>query len=426
MKKLLLGTILLSTLTIWWCSITLNEAAASDVECETLENNFNILTNQLWKLQTENDEQKIKIQELEKVYENNTTLSWEIKKLNKKLIELNDENTKLKEENEELKDENTKLQDENKKLLAEKNEIAIDYSWSKSKIANYIWIIKELKQELSSLKDEISDYQSWWGHFSAPKDPNYISENKIETNNINTPGCEYTTKALSENNTMEDMPNKNWTDDIKFVNNILQEVQESGENLVINYINEANNILDSNWLTKREQCRYSLLIDILKNQKGVVTSYNNEDWKIVIWINFIMYKEDISRDDWLRSSNGGTRDIEKSPSTKTKYYTLSENPELETLNVDRNWFLHFSWNSNTIFINDRDSWINKFCNDEPIYTELLVWDLAIHDTLSQYYNQNNGHYCIKDRLDTKWARFMFDFDEKWYIKKIKAKYNIVK
>jgi hypothetical protein len=50
---------------------------------------------------------------------------------------------------------------------------------------------------------------------------------------------------MSENNTLEDMPNKNWTDDIKFVNNILQDVQNNGENLVIKYINEANEILDS-------------------------------------------------------------------------------------------------------------------------------------------------------------------------------------
>jgi hypothetical protein len=41
------------------------------------------------------------------------------------------------------------------------------------------------------------------------------------------------------------MPNKNWTDDIKFVNKALQDVRDNGEHLVKNYINEANRVLDS-------------------------------------------------------------------------------------------------------------------------------------------------------------------------------------
>lgn len=425
MKKLLLGVIFLSLLTTWWCSITLDEAKAGNVDCEAMENNLTIISNQLWKLQTENDEQKDKINELENIYKDYEILSWEIKKLNKKITELEEENKKLKDTNTELKDENTKLKEQNKEISAEKDEIEIDYSWSKSKIADYIWIIKKLREELSALKNEVKTVENTWDHWSATLIPTSNSKNKIETNYMYTPNCEYTTKVMSENNTLEDMPNKNWTDDIKFVNNILQDVQNNGENLVIKYINEANEILDSKWLTKRDQCRYSLLIDILKNQKGIVNSYKNENWKITIWINFISYKENITRDDRRPDSYWEIRDIENSPSSKTKYYTLAENPELETLNVDRNWYLHFQWNSSTIFINDRDSRINKFCNNEPIYTELLVWELAIHNTVSQYYNQNNGHYCIKDRLDTKWARFIFDFNWKWEISKIKVKYNLI-
>ena len=419
MKKLLLWLTVLSTMLIWWCSITLDEAAASSVQCDTLEDNFKILWNQLWILQSENEEQKNKIKDLENICKDNDILSWEIKKLNKKISELEEENAKIKEENK-------KLNDENKKLLAENGEIESEFSWTKSKIEKYIWIIKELRVELWSLKEELNNSKSTWEHASAPKDPNYISKNKIETNNIYTSGCEYTTKAHSEDNTYEDMPNKNWTEDVKFVNKKLEDVRENWENLVSKYIDEANEVLDSKWLTKRDQCKYSLLIDTLKNQKWIVNSYKNENWKITIWIDFITYKEEISRYDRRPSSRWNSRDIEKSPSSKTRYYTLSENPELETLNVDSNWFLHFSWNNNTIFINDRDSWLNRFCDNEPIYTELLVWDLAIYDTLGQYHNRNDWHYCIKKRLDTKWAWFEFRFDEKWNIKRIMAKYNLTR
>jgi uncharacterized protein YoxC len=417
MKKLLLGAVLLSTLTIWWCSTTLNEVQANDVGCEALENNFNILTNQLWKLQTENDEQKIKIQELEKVYENNKILSWEIKELNKRI-------TDLEEQNKKLKDEITELREENKELSTKNNEIETDYSWSKSKIAKYIWIIKELKNELSELKDEAQNIQNTWNHWTATLLPTNYSKNKIETNYIHTSWCEYTTKELSEDNSYQYMPNNNWSEDIKFVNNVLKDIQDNWEKLISKYLNEANIALDTKWLTTRDQCKYSLLIDLINNQKGIIKSYKNENWKITIWINFISYKENITRNDRRPELYEDKRDLENSPSYDTKYYTLSDDVELETLNVDKEWFLHFSWNTSTIFINDRDSRINKFCNDEPIYIESLWWELTLEDILWQYHNQNDWHYCIKERLDSKGAEFGFTFDEKWNISRIKVKYNI--
>jgi hypothetical protein len=64
-----------------------------------------------------------------------------------------------------------------------------------------------------------------------------------------------------------DMPSKNWIDDVKFVNKALQDVRDNGQYLVKNYIDEANKVLDSSSLTKRDQCRYSLLIDNLESQK---------------------------------------------------------------------------------------------------------------------------------------------------------------
>ena len=252
--------------------------------------------------------------------------------------------------------------------------------------------------------------------------PNTHSPNKIDTNNIYTKWCNYTTSTLNQYNTYHDMPNKNWTDDAKFVNKALQDVRDNGQYLVKNYIDEANRVLDSAWLTKRDQCRYSLLIDELENQKWFIKSYRKENWKMVIWIDFISYKENITWDDF-RAEGAGYFDVIKNTSTKVRYYTLNDNVELQILNIDDSWYAHKDnqWNYCT-YISNWDIRLNSFCNWEPIYNWFKYpseWELYYSlwpDRAGQDYNWNEWwEYCMKDRI---LGSLDFWFDDKWNISKI--------
>ncbi len=258
------------------------------------------------------------------------------------------------------------------------------------------------------------------------------SANKLDTNIIYTEWCDYTTKTLSQHNYYEDMPNKNWTDDIKFVNKALQDVRDNWEHLVKNYIDEANRVLNSAWLTKRDQCRYSLLIDELENQQWTIMSYKNENWQNMVWIDFISYKENITWDDWIPDSYGDRRDLRKNTSTKVRYYTVSDNAELETVNVDDDWVLPTGrLASHTKFIHNRNTRLNNFCNGEPIY--MLVskddpWGDEIEYRNGEwYYNYNwwdRDWYCIRRQIDSWGTAATFSFDSKWQVKKIMKTYYL--
>lgn len=266
--------------------------------------------------------------------------------------------------------------------------------------------------------------------------PTTHSVNKIDTNWIYTEWCDYTTKTLSQYDYYEDMPNKNWTDDIKFVNKALQDVRDNGEHLVRNYIIDANSVLDSTSLTKRDQCRYSLLIDELEHQNWIIKSYKNENWKITIGIDFISYKESITWDDctfWY----GERRDLKKNTSTKLRYYTISDNAEFETINVDNNWVLPEGyWTSYTKFIHNRNTRLNNFCNNEPIYYHIddeelqYIADYQSFWTYfngSWYYNSNwwnTDRYCIKKQIESWGTEWFFKFDGNWYVSKIMKIYYI--
>lgn len=247
------------------------------------------------------------------------------------------------------------------------------------------------------------------------------SANKLDTNSIYTEWCDYTTKTLSQYDYYEDMPNKNWTDDIKFVNKALQDVRDNWEHLVKNYIDEANRVLNSAWLTKRNQCRYSLLIDELKNQQWTIMSYKNENWKITIGIDFISYKENITWDD---HDGWDGRNLKKNTSTKVRYYTVSDNAELETINVDNNWVLPEGyWASYTKFIHNWNTRLNNFCNDEPIYYHLT--ETPEYRTDWEYLNLNSWNsdrYCIKRQIEWWGSAWNFSFDSNWYVSKIMKTY----
>lgn len=262
---------------------------------------------------------------------------------------------------------------------------------------------------------------------------NYYSPNKIKTYSVSTQWCNWMTKTENPYGYDVDMPNKNWIDDVKFVNKALQDVRDNWEHLVKNYIAEANSVLDSAWLTKRDQCRYSLLIDELENQQWLIKSYKNENWKVTIGIDFISYRDNITWDNY--EYEFGNRDIRKNTSSKVRYYTLSDNAELETVNVDNDWFLptRGPWISYTKFIHNRNTRLNNFCNNEPIYfyiddEELQYVDYQSFWTYldgSWYYNHNWwdwDRYCIKRQIDSWGTVWMFSFDSNWNVSKIMKTY----
>ena len=245
------------------------------------------------------------------------------------------------------------------------------------------------------------------------------SVNKIDTTvrNIYTEWCDWTTQKLNDYNTYHDMPNKNWIDDAKFVNKALQDVRDNGQYLVKNYIDEANRVLDSAWLTKRDQCRYSLLIDELENQKWYIKSYKTENGKTTVWIDFLSYKENISWDDYTPN---GSRDLLKNTSTKLRNYTLSSNVELEILNVDRNWYTNERTSKDRKYISNRNTRLNSFCNYEPVYN----WEeisLYSDGEMIEINRNEHGNLCTKNMIignEGYISLLNFRFDATWTIDRI--------
>lgn len=249
------------------------------------------------------------------------------------------------------------------------------------------------------------------------------SANKIDTmtRNVHTEWCNWVTEKLNDYNTYHYMPNKNRTDDVKFVNKALQDVRDNGEYLVKNYIDEANRVLDSAWLTKKDQCRYSLLIDNLESQKWYIKSYKTENGKTILWIDFISYKESISWDDMTPY---GSWHLLKNTSTKARYYTLNDGVELEILNVDKNWYTN-----ETYYQHDRkyvSNWnirLNSFCNNEPVYNwerqTMADWEEGDMINRNEY-----GLLCTKTMVnwdEEHWyssSSFNFRFDDTWTIDRI--------
>jgi len=254
--------------------------------------------------------------------------------------------------------------------------------------------------------------------------PTTYSANKIETTYVETPWCDWMTRTQSPYGYEVDMPNKNWTDDIKFVNKALQDVRDNWEHLVKNYIAEANRVLDSAWLTKRDQCRYSLLINELENQKWFIKSYKNENWKVIIGIDFLSYKENITWNDF-QTERGGGWDLIKNTSEKARYYTLSDNVNLETFNIDEDWFVHKNnqWNY-CAYTSDWNARLNSFCNGEPVYNWVKYpseWSSYEPERAGQYYNRNGWwYYCIKNYIVNQIETFRFDSE--WNIDQISTNY----
>lgn len=242
------------------------------------------------------------------------------------------------------------------------------------------------------------------------------SVNKIDTmtRNIATEWCNWHTMTQNPYGNDADMPSKNRIDDVKFVNKVLQDVRDNGQHLVQNYIDDANRILDSAWLTTRDQCRYSLLIDELEHQKWYLKSYKTENGKIVVWIDFISYKESFSWDDMTQY--GGWY-LLKNTSTKLRYYTLSNNVELELLNVDENWYTNeVDYRHDRKYVSSWNVRINAFCNNEPVYN----WEKrqrAYWEEEEMFDRNEVGRLCTKTMIEQD-EYIYFRFDSAWTVDRI--------
>ena len=93
------------------------------------------------------------------------------------------------------------------------------------------------------------------------------------------------------------------------------------------------------------------------------------------------------------------------------------------------------WTSSTKFIHNRNTRLNNFCNNEPIYYHIDDEELQyIADYQSfwtyfnggWYYNHNGwdkDRYCIKRQMESWGTLWMFAFDSKWQVSKIMKLYN---
>lgn len=215
-----------------------------------------------------------------------------------------------------------------------------------------------------------------------------ISEDIVSANKMTFDQWIDAINSICKRYTNEWLPNSTRGADAKFINTKLQDVRDNWQQLVNTYINEANSKLNESWLTNSNKCRYSRLIDALQNQQWYMRSYTTANWITTIGIDFISYQDDVSKIayDWAPRL-----DVMKNTSTKVRYYQLSSNPQLQT--VDSNWTKKY--------ISNFTSWTNQFCNNETIYTTDW-WDT----------NRNeNNIYCVRSGLpsnNSTVATFSFD------------------
>lgn len=142
--------------------------------------------------------------------------------------------------------------------------------------------------------------------------------------------------SASERNTLcgyiqGDAPNTTWVQDAKFINNKLQYVRDNGQQHTKTLMNEAYAILSDPTIDTTEKCRQSWLIDELLYQKGYVRSYETKNGVTTIGIDFISLQDDLSK---MFSIDSMRLETYKNTSTKVRYYTLSQIPVLQTLNLD--------------------------------------------------------------------------------------------
>jgi hypothetical protein len=116
----------------------------------------------------------------------------------------------------------------------------------------------------------------------------------------------------------------------------------------------------------------------------------------------------------------------KNTSTKVRYYKLSSNPELQTLNLDNRWYV--LWYK---YINNFNTWLNEHCNDTPIYNWEKRYEekyenwVKIREGYTEEINRKESnwidHFCVENRLNEQgqyWDVINFKFNSYWDLQKI--------
>jgi regulator of replication initiation timing len=288
----------------------------------------------------------------------------------------------------------------------------------KEYLSGAIDIIKTFKTENELLQTNVDKYKSLIvddklrnNTWVATINTNSISSNKINFRNQSHD----TTNSICKRYNSEWLPNTNWWADAKFINSKFQDVWDNWQHLVSKHISEANQILNSPWLTNKDRCRYSWLIDALQTQRWYIKSYKTENWATTIGIDFISYQDDISKikydwPPWL--------ELMKNTSTKVRYYKLSSNPQLQTLNLDSHGN-NIAWHK---YLNNFNNWLNEHCNNNPIYNWESWWAWYTGEINWKQANWID-HFCVKNRL-LEFMWFMWEtwvwlqFNSNWDLQKI--------
>jgi len=244
--------------------------------------------------------------------------------------------------------------------------------------------------------------------------PNYISaeDRSLQQRNDSSNVCWYRKTDW--------LPTNTWGQDAKFINSKLQYVRDNGQQYTQTFIDEAYNILSDSSINTAEKCRQSWLIDELSKQRGYVRSFETENWVTTIGIDFISLQDDISK---IQYDGPPSLELYKNSSLKVRYYTLSNNPELQTLDLDNHGYV-----LGEKYINNFNTWLNEHCNNNPIYNWLKKYEeirenwVIVREWYTEEINRKEfnwtAHFCVKDRLKEEWSRVTFQFNANWDLQKI--------
>lgn len=227
------------------------------------------------------------------------------------------------------------------------------------------------------------------------------------------------------------------------INTKLQNSRDKWQQLTQQYLSEAYKSASQNTGNITQLCEDSLLINILENQRGYITSYTTKDGETTIGIDFFSLNPDLSNTYYTDPNMWEMRDDRSNTSKKVRYYKLSAENKLQTITQ--------SWAST--YISNFNTWINQYCNGEPLYNIAKEFG---YDTTSTYddtngyddinWSDNSTHnyntirerdekyehrspqsynsksptsflYCTKDMIKDNGDAY-FSFDNKGYIKTI--------
>jgi len=216
----------------------------------------------------------------------------------------------------------------------------------------------------------------------------------------------------------------------KSINSKLQYVRDNGQQHTQTIIQEWHAILSNPTASTAEKCKQYWLIDELSHQKWFVRLYDTKNGITTIGIDFLSLQDDISKIQWDGSP---WLDLYKNTSTKVRYYTLSNNPNLQIITTDQYGKVQngYSWPSVISF----DKRIDGFCNNEPIYTDERkyeeVWEnwIVTWSWYTDLINWNEwNRYCIKDYLHNGLSTYgqspVFQFNQNGQLQEISTSHRV--